>query len=340
MTLVTPGPRPPRERPMLFSGAMVRALLAGTKTQTRRIVKQREGADLSWATEASMGWCSPRPEDPRCPREFGALFFNAETLADLLVPCPYGVRGDRLRVKETWGVTARWPMSFQRRHIEDRMPWVSGEMAYRADAPVGNWCWRSSMLMPLCYSRITLEITDVRVQRLQEISEEDAKAEGVTAELLYEMLQPLAARAKPKPLHWIDGEDDGDDYCLECCKAAVAKLHKAGNVEASVGGGYGSEEDGSRVCHGCGALLEFTLTSYGAQSELDHYAGHGIDADPDSAYCALAMVESGACNDKLARVGYRFLWDSINGKKAPWSSNLWVWCLTFRRVVLDGREIA
>lgn len=130
-----------KERPILFSGAMVRALLAGTKTQTRRIVKH--GTPDDW---------------------------NA---------CPYGSIGGRLWVRETWA-----------RDSED------GALFYRADVGTGNeaddwqhnidvgasgYRWRPSIHMPRAASRITLEITAVRVERLQDISEEDAIAEGVEA---------------------------------------------------------------------------------------------------------------------------------------------------------------
>jgi hypothetical protein len=93
----------------------------------------------------------------------------------------YGVPGDRLWVRETWGFSAAIPTSYHRRCLEDRYApreW----MAYRADAPKGHWCWRSPRFMPRWASRLTLEITEVRVQRLQDISEEDAIAEGLRSQ--------------------------------------------------------------------------------------------------------------------------------------------------------------
>lgn len=114
-----------KERPILFSAPMVQAILAGSKTQTRRVVK------------------SPGMESP----------------------CPYGEIGDFLWVRETWGV--RDGMIVYRANDED-MPLDKGEK------------WKPSIHMWRNASRITLEITNVRIERLQEISESDARAEGVS----------------------------------------------------------------------------------------------------------------------------------------------------------------
>lgn len=140
-----------RERPIIFSAPMVRAILAGTKTQTRRALKQVQ------VRSAAM----PEPE-----------WRSVHTL------CPYGQRGDRLWVREAWS-----------RDEED------GALFYRADVGTGNeaddwqrniyegasgYRWKPSIFMPRWASRITLEVTGVRVERLQDISEADAQAEGVT----------------------------------------------------------------------------------------------------------------------------------------------------------------
>jgi hypothetical protein len=138
-------------RPILFSGAMVRAILDGRKTQTRRIVK-------------------PQPEyaqrDGRLLRleEINPDLWPTAT-ARLLPSCPYGAPGDRLWVRETW------------RRAQD------GVLYYRActgdDSFDGN-AWKPSIHMPRAYSRITLEITSVRVERVQDIGPGDAYAEGIS----------------------------------------------------------------------------------------------------------------------------------------------------------------
>ena len=145
-----------KERPILFSAPMVRALLDGSKTQTRRVVK-------------------PTPE---WIGQSGVLSYRGRVgLPHAL--CPYGQPGDRLWVRETWA-----------RDDED------GGLCYRADiGKVGDaddwernrldgvprFRWRPSMHMPRAASRISLEITEVRVERLQDISEDDALAEGCSS---------------------------------------------------------------------------------------------------------------------------------------------------------------
>lgn len=139
-----------KERPILFSPAMVKAILDGRKTQTRRVVK---GAALEWLAA-----------DMFTP-EFVALQEN--------YLCPYGYPGDRLWVRETFYVQESiWEKDRGLQPIH-----------YRADITdpweVEDYFLKPSIHMPRWASRLTLEITKIRVERLQEISEEDAKAEGV-----------------------------------------------------------------------------------------------------------------------------------------------------------------
>jgi len=210
-----------KERGILFSAPMVRALLAGAKTQTRRVVKGATGAywdHAGWTPVVERGsvvaWGTNDPDPPRVVHNVGCPFPH----------CPYGVPGDRLWVRETWG------------HVDDHDShgphccWFAADGCQRCN--YGPRCehgpdrWRPSIHMPRWSSRLTLEITDVRVERLQAITEEDARAEGI---------------------------------------APAASI--------------------------------FT------------------DGPPLS------------CRDVFAG-----LWDTINGKRAPWSSNPWVWAITFRRL--------
>lgn len=162
-----------RERPILFSAPMVRAILAGTKTQTRRVVKPQP-------THPHFGGRLPFmlvPDD-----EGEDLYLHSSCLG-AAIRCPYGAPGDRLWVREAW-------MDLQGTGVEARDR--NGKLtryAYAADTPPGSYgdeCrkdfglkWRPSIHMPRAASRITLEITGVRVERLQDISEADAVAEGV-----------------------------------------------------------------------------------------------------------------------------------------------------------------
>lgn len=211
-----------RERPIPFSGPMVRAILAGTKTQTRRVGTIRQGG----MARVLLG-----VEHERADIE--------------AAPCRYGVPGDRLWVRETWGLVQMHELG-QHIYTSPRIP-DRQHVTYRAGKQVGvpiagaspiefrtEWRddfkperWRPSRFMFRWASRLTLEITGVRVERLQEITEEDAIAEG-----------------------------------------------------------------------------------------MDHVR-LSIPADT---------------SDMTARDIFEGGWDAINGKRAPWASNPWVWAVTFRRV--------
>lgn len=158
-----------KERPILFSGEMVRAILGGRKTQTRRVVKPQPPAGIVYLEPET---CMLRV------RAHDGLDHHAWND----IRCPYGQPGDRLWVRETW--TRVHPAMLQSLDPDpDSHEW---ETVYRADANggyVGRMLectrWRPSIHMPRWASRLTLEITSVRVKRLHDISEEDAKAEGV-----------------------------------------------------------------------------------------------------------------------------------------------------------------
>ena len=225
------------ERPILFSAPMVRAILAGTKTQTRRVMKMTDRARQSigdrWPVEAAPGYF--RWEGLPASPPFDAENFNAW--------CPYGAPGDHLWVRETVGALPEYPDALT-------MPEYEGghnpsRLIYRADEIRGlvthygidfsRIRWRPSLHMPRWASRITLEVTGVRVERLQAITEEDARAEGVL--------------------------------------------------------------------------------NYGERLVVEH-------DDP--------LLSWG-------RDRFRALWDTINGKRAPWNTNPWVWCVSFRRALAEGK---
>lgn len=144
-----------KERPILFNSAMVKAILNGSKTQTRRILKNPEYFGCFTGD---------------CPH------WHKDDCSDCIAKyakenCPFGKVGDRLWVRETW-----CPHKYSdpnKKHAyyrADHPDWIAGEDITG---------WKPSIHMPRWASRITLEITDIRVERLQDISEEDARAEGV-----------------------------------------------------------------------------------------------------------------------------------------------------------------
>lgn len=144
-----------KERPILFSAPMVRALLAGTKTQTRRIVK-------------------PQPQGGWSSGDHGCSCDARENVG----PCPYGKAGDRLWVKETWKADQIWD-DFRPLDIPEgeAILYTADEHATRI-IPFGWGRGRPSIFMRRWMSRITLELTSVRVERLNDISEGAARDEG------------------------------------------------------------------------------------------------------------------------------------------------------------------
>jgi hypothetical protein len=147
-----------KERPILFSAPMVRAILEGRKTMTRRVIKPHPTLFNGRAGGHDCGW----PIDER----------------GRLVACPYGQPGDRLWVRETFQTLedfAAKDATYYRADGKKITALVDGDKYDLSHK------WRPSIFMPRALSRITLEITSVRVERVQDISEADAIAEGCIA---------------------------------------------------------------------------------------------------------------------------------------------------------------
>ena len=216
-----------KERPIIFSAPMVRAILDGRKTQTRQVVKPQPPHSCRYVMNGAASHALCFGPNDECVPPTG-------TSIDHRLPCPYGVPGDRLWVRETWNTL---PL----RHVFYR---EGGEMHK-------DWKWRSPIHMPRWASRITLEITAVRVERLNEISAKDAVREGV-------------------------GLPDECDHEIECSDPRNGATWT--DLESNAAGGCPWSS-----CH-------------------------------------------------CARDCFRELWDRINGKRHPWSSNPWVWVLEFKRL--------
>lgn len=142
-----------KSRPILFSSRMIKALLAGVKTQTRRVLKP----------QPPNGWFVDEAER----REPGHAQWMAER-------CPYGVIGDKLWCRETFAPSDDPPDGYIYRADVSQYDWRTLEPFERKEKR-----WTSPLFMRRSQSRLELDITNVRVERLQDISEEDAKAEGV-----------------------------------------------------------------------------------------------------------------------------------------------------------------
>lgn len=195
-----------KERGMIFNGEMVRAILDGRKTQTRRIMKPQPGpcprGGHWWPSNVFKTMLHVEEEMQNGKGGWGGLVGDA---------CPFGDVGDRIWVRETWatlgnedGCCVDWegnlckgnersaariyrasceqrPGDYGLWSIPDDAYWKPHTKEHKFEG-----AWRPSIHMPRWASRILLEITDVRVERLNAISEEDAEAEGIDMEALYD----------------------------------------------------------------------------------------------------------------------------------------------------------
>jgi hypothetical protein len=166
-----------KERPIIFGAESIRAIYAGRKTQTRRVLKRSLDSatslvEYNLANEAFVPWHWTTSGSDSGGYRTGEPF-----------NCRYGYRGDRLWVREAWwqaeskdmgvGVPFVFYDEAQRKGshlLGPRLPW--------GDTPIGRWGKRSPIFMPRWASRLVLDVAAVRVERVEDITEEDAKAEG------------------------------------------------------------------------------------------------------------------------------------------------------------------
>ncbi|WP_422366380.1 hypothetical protein [Pelagibius sp.] len=181
-------------KPILFSGPMVRAILDGRKTQTRRVLKPQPIAPWYWPgddVDPDAGWFD-RWEEGREP--CGAP--TREVTPPIKLPY---APGDLLWVRETWAINNcgrrvslsadAWPEGWP----VDRLQYMATSKATDWHFKTGEphwWNSRPSIHMPRWASRLTLEVTDVRIERVQAISEEDAQSEGAEEKFLTVIARP------------------------------------------------------------------------------------------------------------------------------------------------------
>ncbi|MEL7882095.1 hypothetical protein [Serratia marcescens] len=186
-----------KERPVIFNGEMVRAILDSRKTQTRRVMKAQpkqhdhKNYDAPWACK-SPNYYNTHEADWACRYCGEGIGMDGQSV----YRCPFGQVGDRLWVRETFAILGNedgCPIDWDGNLIkgdEKHAARIYKASCWQEPGNYGLWsipdrdtqyegAWRPSIHMPRWASRITLEITAVRVERLNDISEEDAKAEGV-----------------------------------------------------------------------------------------------------------------------------------------------------------------
>ncbi|MCF7634827.1 MAG: hypothetical protein LLF82_000293 [Dehalococcoides mccartyi] len=203
-----------KERPVLFGSEMVRAILREDepKTQTRQLVKLRKGCTISNISDSNgvIEYIICGEDGDEIPLEFA---------------CPYGKVGDRLWVKETFQTFRKDTTEEARNkfiaglHIKSmkdmiewgRLPGGHGALAVLYAADFGAWAydidsdlfpWQPAIFMPRKHSRILLEITNIRIQRIQDITDEEAMAEGCPSERALDIDGKTILYSGFKPTYW------------------------------------------------------------------------------------------------------------------------------------------
>lgn len=159
-----------KTRPIMFKGPMVRAIIDGVKTQTRRLCKDQDNVEWFRWVENSEVW--PERWKGKRGEPYTGWVVKYANLGGLLLPrsCAYGVTGDHLYVRETVRLVGRRHRGTERRRVIYPATCAPGTVR----PPL-----TPAMLMPRWASRLTLEVVRVRVEKLHEISEADARAEGI-----------------------------------------------------------------------------------------------------------------------------------------------------------------
>ena len=185
------------ERPIIFNAEMVKAIMEGRKTQTRRVVKPQPPPH-HWE-DHPYHYISLKllDTDSGYSMRFQHILCGIDSDCPFWVTCPYGKPGDRLWVRETWTMAGGPDGTYDAAPNDGRPCWpddlpVQHRAFYRATEPgvdVEEFGWTPSIHMPRWASRISLEITDIRVERVQDISDHgpqnDCTAEGVFHAGLY-----------------------------------------------------------------------------------------------------------------------------------------------------------
>ena len=180
-----------KERPIIMSGEMIRAILDGRKSMTRRVVKPMPFIDYPTGFRLQQEY--KLDHHPKCSFVQAGMLCDCQAIyepwkAERIEACPYGKPGGRLWLRETWAIADIYDKDSGN---EGQMPFelgkttrgisiwykAGGEKAYKASV---RGRWRSPIYMPRAASRITLEVTGVRVERVNQISEADCIAEGIS----------------------------------------------------------------------------------------------------------------------------------------------------------------
>ena len=327
-----------KSRPINLKPWEARAFAIGNKTRITRVVKQQppEGSTLYVGNYFPVVVGRDGEQRPATREAYGVWSEDGEYACK----SPFGQPGDKLWGRETFR------LDFDIRIEYDKLTRSTWQLAYGADEPeLRKVNWRPSIHMPRWASRITLEVTGLRIERLNDISEADAIAEGCDVDLLASLIAPLANRAVVEPHYWLRN-DAGRSFCRKCGEKKVRQINKdCREKNENLDGGWDTEEDGPAFCDTCGVMLDCTYTDHAVRDEIDHFSEYGITSPADAHSLETALHVHGnprltkSCGTfhyrpeltgTVAKICFRHLWESINGPDS-WDANPWVWVVEFKQ---------
>lgn len=352
-----------KERPIPFSADMVNAILReeNPKTMTRRKIniKSLPPGDYEidyWQEEEPGLWLAiSNDESGEFPSSFNPY-----------LKCHYGKVGDKLWVREAWRITAMDSGLIKVQYRADghcRQDWIAidDELFARylaqtkedaknsgltpGKSGIYTWLpedspsrWRQARFMPKAIARIWLEIREVRAEALQDISEQEAKKEGVCREWVLDW----AVKNMKEPneyQYWMNRHFGGEDgtFCFKCGEKRRKQLireHKLKHPEYegmdSLDGGFHTmPDDIPAFCDSCRKPLKYSLTDYGADQEWDHFMENGFTKE--DSYSLVNVLECRTDLEHFHKTCFRSLWEMINGQ-GSWAENPDVWAISFQRI--------
>lgn len=340
------GGRKETMKPLLCNTRFVNNILAGLQTQDRRPIKpQPEYQDGhfywwkgDWDTRGG-------PRAGVCTHGKPGNGEATWTLKEIAEHARYKV-GDVLYVRETWRIIGRsnhnsFRLEIQYKADMSRQWYNVAEETYlkypfNVTTPA-YYRWRPNIHMPKWAARIFLKVTGVGVERVRDATVEDIRAEGVTFDLIRDMLKPT----KTKQGHWISGNeaDQSEDYCYDCAEEIVKETNKKfHNTDCIVDGGWENHDsDYIARCEKCDCLLNFWPTEHLIETEIEGF---------EQSDCAPGMFNTDRyildvmCNaidacpellgDRLMKLCWQYLWNSIY--PGSWERNDYVFVYEFEKL--------